>query len=169
MDITVNVENVKVTDVIRRDRDGDGDTVGEMVVTELVARFARSDEYGVLKQRVTVIRDEEIRKLLIPSITEAIEGGVQRTNTWGEKYGAPVSLRELVMDEAKKILNQPSDSYSRNKGTVLEQTVRAQVKAAFEAEVAQAVKDVREAVAAEFGSTVAEAVTAAVRQAMAKR
>jgi hypothetical protein len=174
MEFTVNVEKIDLAEHVASHYDDDGDrvpsgTLADLVAHQLVVQFAKSDSYRGLAERVRTIRDEEIRKLLEPTLTEAFTGPIHATNSYGEKTGAATTLRELIMAEAKKITTLPSDSYSRDKGTRLQQIIRAEVDAAFKAEIAQAVKDAREAVGKEFGSTISEAITAAVRDAMRAR
>ena len=174
MDIKVSVESIDLGDYIdgHRDEDGDyvpGGTLADAIVRQLVDKFSRTDTWKGIGERVQSIRDNEIRVQLAPVITEALNGPIARTNSYGEKTGQTTTLRELIAAEAKRYLSEPSDSYSRDKTSRLQAEVRKAVAAAFQDEIAAAVKEVRDAVSAELGTNVSEMVSAAMNQALAKR
>jgi len=166
MQVTVNVEDINLADVINQYTDK---TLAEALVESLVQRIVQDDSYKGIAERVRQIRDEEIRAQLAPLIAEAIAAPVQLTNTWGERTGGTTTLREVVIQQARTYLNESSDSYNRQKGSRLEVEVRKAVDAAFKDEIAEAVKIVRETVSKQFGLQVADAVDAAVRQALSAR
>lgn len=174
MDITVNVEKISLDDYIGSHFDEDGDrtpagTLGDAVIRQLVDKTLRTGTWKGVIERIQTIRDEEIRAQVAPVIAEALSADIHRTNTYGEKAGQTTTLRELIAAEAKRYLAEPSDSYSRNKGTRLQAEVRKAVTAAFQDEIAGAVKEVRDAVAGELGTNVSTMVSAAMNQALAKR
>lgn len=174
MEITVNVEKIDLAEHISSHYDEDGDrvpsgTLADVITHQLVTQFAKSDSYRGLAERVQTIRDEEIRAALAPLITEALEKPFARTNAYGEPTGQSTTLREVVVEQAKSYLAERDGYGGRDNPTRLQKAIREQVEAAFKAEVAQAVKDVREAVAKQFGGSVTDAVTAAVHEAMRAR
>lgn len=174
MDIKVNVEKIDLSEYIGTHYDEDGDrvpggTLGDAVVRQLVEQFAKSDSYRGLAERVQTIRNDEIRAQLAPVIAEALAEPIQTTNAYGERTGAETTLRELIAAEARRYLTERDNSYNAQKGTRLQIAVREAVDAAFRAEIAAEVKQAKEAVVTQLGATVAELVSAAVREALAKR
>lgn len=174
MNITVNVTEVAldtvVAEVFGYDQEtgepfamGPGKTVADLVAAQIVDRLVKDDRWPSLAEKVREIRSEVIREAIRPSVDEAIAAPVVKTNTWGEATGKPTSLREVVIDEARKLMNEPVDRYAQAKGTYLTKAVRDEVQAALKAEIAEAVKQVREQVSAEAGALVAAAVTNAMR------
>jgi hypothetical protein len=172
MNITVNVDEVSlstaVAKVVQYDEDGDAmvkgeRTVGHLVAEMIVDRLLKSREYPALQQRVTDIRAEVIRELIRPQLEEAIAKPIVKTNSYGEAVGEPTTLREVIVEEARKAVNAPVDNWNRERGTFLSQAVSAEVKKALSAEIADAVKKARELVSAEIGQRVADAVQAGLK------
>lgn len=173
MNIEIKVDDITlstvVADVMTYDDDGDlvptgkEKTVADLVAARIVASVVRDDRYPRLKERVTQIRDEEIRAAIRPSIVEAVTRPIKKTNSYGEATGQVTTLSEVIVDEARKFMKEPADKYSREKGTVLEAMVRAEIHKAFGAEIADAVKQARELVAGELGDKVSDQISAAVR------
>lgn len=160
-DIDLNAEIGKVVDP-------EGDYIGDQtlagaVIEKLVLQAAREPYHRELAKRVEAIRDEEIRKVVAPAIQEALTTPFRLTNTYGETKGEPVTMREYIVAVAQKWMNERADSYRSEKGTNIQALVRAQVEAAFKAEIAEAVKSAREAVAAQIGGSISSVVTEAVR------
>jgi len=176
MDIVVNVDasQIDLNEYISAYYDEDGDriggrTVADAVVAALVNQAAKGDYSDSLKQRVKDIRDEEIRKAIAPTLAEAIATPIVKTNSYGEPIGKETTLRELILEEARKIWEQPVDRYSREKGTHLQAAIRKAVMEAFQAELAEAVKVAREVVAHEIGGSIADVVTKAVKTGLSTR
>lgn len=173
MNIEIKVDDITlstvVADVMVYDEDGDlvpsgkERTVAELVAAQIVERVVRDDRYPRLKDKATEIRDEEIRAAIQPAIVEAVTRPIKKTNGYGEPTGQVTTLSEVIVDEARKFMKEPFDKYSREKGTVLEAMVRAEIHKAFGAEIADAVKQARELVAGELGDKVSDQITAAVR------
>jgi len=172
MNITVNVDEISldtvVADIVRYDsedgeyRDGER-TVADIVAEQITALLVKDDRWNSLRDRVLQIRKEVIREALLPVIEQAMGGAFQKTNTFGEPVGPEITMRQVIADEAKKMMTQPADSYNRDKGTVLQQMVRKEVEAALGAEIRDAVKQAREQVSGEIGSMVASAVQAGLK------
>ncbi|MFE4867650.1 hypothetical protein [Streptomyces sp. NPDC056682] len=167
MNIEIKVDelslNTIVADVVSFDEDGDPytegtKTVADLVATQIVNRLVKDDQWKRLREQVLDIRTEEIRAAVRPSIDEALARPIYKTNTYGERTGQETTLAELISEEARKQLAEPADRYRSEKGTVLQQAVRAEVKKAFETEIADAVQKARELVVAELGGDLAERV-----------
>lgn len=174
MEFTVNVDKIDLNDQLNSyyDEDGDrisGGTFGDAIAEKLISKFAKSDEYKGLAARVRTIRDEEIRALLLPVLTEAMQGPIATTNTYGEPSGKTTTLRELIMAEAQRAMTQRGDTYSSDKSTFIQKIVRAAVEDAFKAEIAAAVKEAKAAVVTQMGTTVGTLMSDAVREAMRVR
>jgi hypothetical protein len=167
MDIRVQVNDVTLDSVISEANDyHDGITIGAVVAQQLAQRVINDhDAWPPFRDAVTQIRDEEIRAQVQPLITDALTKTLQKTNTYGEPTGQATTLSEIIVAEAKRLVTQPKDSYSRSGRTVLQEMVAAEVKAALSTEIADAVKKARELVAGQIG----EMVSAAVAEGMRKR
>ncbi|EFE65844.1 predicted protein [Streptomyces viridosporus ATCC 14672] len=173
MNIEIKVDDITlstiVADVVSFDEDGDtytegGKTVADLVAEQIVARLVKDDQWPYLREKVMDIRNEEIRAAVRPSIDEALARPIYKTNSYGERInGAETTLAEIIADEARKQLSEPADRYHRENGSILQQAVRAEVKRAFESEIADAVKQARDMVAAELGDTVSAQIAAAVK------
>ena len=173
MNITVQVDEVTlgtvVAEVMAYDEEGGSYAAGERTIADLVAeqimtRLLKAPGWPSLASKVQEIRIEEIRAAIRPQIEEAIARPLRKTNSYGEPAGAETTLREIIVDEARKAVNEPADRYSREKGTFLTQAVAAEVKKAFAAEIAAAVRQAREQVSAEIGQHVAAAVQEGLRK-----
>jgi len=153
-------------------RDGDEAEVAlcitavERVAAQIVNRLAESDRdrWYELSRTVTEIKREVIREEVLPMIRQAITEPIQKTSAYGDPVGGPVTLREVIVDEARKVINShDSNDYRGDKGTFLVRVVREEVSSALRAEIADAVKQARASVAGEIGQQVASAVTAAMK------
>lgn len=166
MNITVQVDGVTLDSVIRPPTEySDGITIGTEVARQLVNTIIQDrDVWPHFRDRVTEIRDEEIRAQVTPLIADALGKTLQKTNAYGEPAGGTTTLSEVIVAEAKRLLTQPKDSYSRSGRTVLQDMVAEEVKQALGAEIADAVKQARELVSGQVGEMVAAAVADAMRK-----
>lgn len=170
MNITVTVDELTLDTIVAKtvayDEDGDAyetgeKTVGHLVAEQIVDRLVKDDQWPRLREQVLTIRAEEIRTQVAPAIETALTKPIRKTNGYGEHTGAETTLSELIADEARKQLTEPVDRYRSEKGSLLQNAIRAEVKKAFEAEIAAAVRKAREDVIAEFRATAQEQITAA--------
>lgn len=179
MNIEINVSEIDLDTVIAKtvafDDDGDAYTTGERrlgdaIVLQLVERVVRDNAYGnAIRERVQRIRDEEIRAAVQPIIAEAVAAPVQKTNSYGEPMGAATTMREVIVDQVRKFLEERPDSYRNNNQTRMSLMVRAEVEAVFKKELAAEVQKARDAVLAEVGGLVGEQVQATIRAALATK
>lgn len=177
--VNLTVDNVSLETVVGQtveyDEDGDACATGGVLVADLVAdrlveKIVGSESYPKFKGRVLQMRDEMVRERLAPEIEKALTGPIQTVNQWGEPNGKVTDLRELIMEEAKKLFQDPKrDAYSRQKPSWITELIESQVKAAFVAEVAALVAEAKKAVSAEVGKTVADQIGATVAKALAGR
>ncbi|MGW2513678.1 hypothetical protein ACWC0A_30645 [Streptomyces scopuliridis] len=164
--------NTIVGEVVHFDEDGDPYPRGNATVADKVAELikeavVKSPEYTLLRERVTEIRNHEIREAVKPLIREALERPIQRTNSWGEAAGGSTTMSEIIMAEAKKVFTASRDSYSQSQPFITE-VIQAEVKAAFQKDVHEQVQKARAAVAAQLGKTMTEEVMKVAMAAMAK-
>ena len=176
MDINLNIDfaDLDLNAEIAKHYDEDGDLVGGVtlantVVQKLVAQATLEPYHADLKHRVETIRDEEIRKAVAPSIAAALDTPFRRTNSYGEPQGAEITMREAIIQATHQVMNERADSYNRDKGSKLEVMIREHVQAGFKAEIADAVKAARNAVAEQLGDFVADAVAEAVKTGLSAR
>ena len=168
MKIIANVEGLDLSTVVDHayDHDAGGEmpvTLADKVAAGLIRKFVKSDLYRGLKERVLEVRDEEIRTLIIPMITKAVEASFHRTNTWGEKVSETTTMRTVIMDEVKKVLEGlHGNSYGRNE-TLGRQLIREMVEKELRSQLSAAIKEEREkviaAVRTQAADLIAEAVT----------
>lgn len=176
MNITVKVDDVTLGTVIDEAVTGwDGEdapyekrapvTIASLVAAQIVDRLAQDRErWYELSRTVTDIKREVIREAVLPMVEQAIAEPLQKTSAYGDVIGGTTTLREVIVDEARKLLNKRADDYPSNSGkTILQKIVAEQVQAAFAGEIKDAVKQARASVADEIGKQVASAVTAAMK------
>lgn len=168
MEITVNVDEATLADVIHEARDDYGHdvTLGSEVARRLANHVIHDREtWPPFRDRVLQIRDEEIREQVRPLIAEALAKSLQQTNNFGEPTGQTTTLSEVIVAEAKRVMTQKAgDSYNRSNRTILQDMVAKEVQAALAKEIADAVKQARAEVASQIGGMVAAAVEQGMRQ-----
>ncbi len=166
MNITVNVDEVTLQSLIREATEYSGPhTVGDEVASQIVTRILSDhDLWPPLRDKVTEVRDEVIREKVTPLIAETFARTLTKTNVYGEATGQTTTLSEVIVAEAKRIMTQPNDSYSRSRRTVLQEMVADEVKRALGAEIADAVKKARELVSGQIGDMVSAAVAEGLRK-----
>ncbi|MEV7814284.1 hypothetical protein AB0P05_26700 [Streptomyces flaveolus] len=174
MEIKIVVDQVTldtaVAEVVRYDEDGDAYTDGQMTVADKVAKLikdavVKSPEYTSLKERVTQIRNQEIREAVQPLIREALERPIRKTNYYGEATGQTTTLSEIIMDEAKKVFTEVKDSY-RDKRPFIQAVVADEVKKAFQKDIQEQVQKAREAIATQLGTSVYQDVVKTALEAL---
>jgi hypothetical protein len=176
MNITVNVDEVSLDTVVAEVLGYDHETgesyperertIGDIVAEKLLERVINHDRgsgYQGLLTQVREIRAEVIREAVRPQVEEAIAAPVQKTNSYGDPIGEPTSLRDLIVAEARKAVNEPADRYSSRGGSFLQQAIEKAVKDALADEIKSAVEAARKGVAGEIGKTVAAAVDAGLK------
>lgn len=177
MHIEVTVPEVTlasvVADVTSEDEDGythhEGvETVGDKVAKIIASNVMQSPEYTSLKERVTGIRTEMIREALGPIILEALQNPIRKTNSWGEPSGGETTLRDVIMDEAKKAW-APSRSGYNDREKSIEQVVAEQVRKHLHGDVEKAVKAAQTAALKAIGDIAGAPLVEAVSKALAKQ
>jgi hypothetical protein len=171
MNITVKVDEVSLATVVDAvftpDEEGDASlttrTVGHLVAEMIVGRLVQDrDHWYELSRTVTDVKREVIREAVRPMVEQAIAEPIQKTSAYGDVIGGTTTLREVIVDEARKLLNKRADDYGSNR-TVLQKVVAEEVHKAFAKEIAAEVAKARASVADEIGKQLAAAVTNAMK------
>lgn len=164
MKINVTVDEVTLETVVHEASEyGPGATVADLVAAQIVERVVRDGVWTSFRDRVTEIRDEEIRAGVQPLIAEALASPMRRTNSYGEATGPETTLRQIIADEARRIVTKPADSYS-SKRSILQEIVHKQVRETFAGEVADEVAKARKSVSGKLGEMVAAAIDEGMRR-----
>jgi hypothetical protein len=174
MEIKIEVPEITlnsvVGEIVRYDEDGDAYSDGQATVADKVAQLikdavVKSPEYTGLRERVTEIRNHEIREAVKPLIREALERPIRKTNYYGEPTGQETTLSEIIMDEAKKVFSEVKDSY-RDKRPFIQAVVADEVKKAFQKDIQEQVQKARQAIATQLGQNVYQDVVKTALQAL---
>jgi hypothetical protein len=122
-----------------------GSTFAEYVADRAaLALLKERDAIPELRRRVREITEDEIRAAVKPTIAAALDLAVQQTDGFGAPKGSPTTLRELVLETARKELGEPKDrGYGKSKTTIVEQFVRDEVEKALKAEMQEAVREAK--------------------------
>ncbi|KAB2347316.1 hypothetical protein [Actinomadura rudentiformis] len=163
MNIEVNVNDITLDSVIDGDDEG-AVRLREIIGVKLAHQIIGSDAWPTLSKRITDIRDEEIRKLVLPAITKAFESPLQKTNNWGDPVGEPVTLRDVIVQEARKILNGTRDRYDARTEPLGRKLIREMVEREIRKELANAINAEREKVVAAVRAQAADLIAKAVAQ-----
>jgi hypothetical protein len=163
-----------VGDVVSYDEDGDAlvevgvETVGDKVAKIISKNVMQAPEYTDLKAKVSQIREEEIRAALKPIIEEALQAPIRKTNSWGDPTGQETTLRDIILDEAKRAwATDRNNSYSSNRETTdIRTAIREEVRKHINGEVAKAVKEAQNAALKAVGDLASAPVVDAVRKAL---
>lgn len=150
----------------------DGTSLRDLIVKRASAQLLEhvqkeGNAWPTLRGRVEKMRDDEIRAALLPVIGQAVAEAVQPTNTFGEPRGEPVTLRGLIVKEAREQLKQSGrdrrhPSSDRRGATLLEHVIAHEVEGALgkelRAELEAAKADVKVAVREKGAEVIAEAI-----------
>lgn len=148
--------------------DAEGRTFSQMVVDRASRRLLEGDGGATRSEfvrRVQAIRDEEIREALRPVMAEALEQAVQQTDSFGTPRGEPRTLRELVVEEATKMLREKRYERGRQKETLVEKFVRDEVERTLRAELTAAVNEAKAEVVAAVRDNAAEVIAETIDRA----
>lgn len=151
--------------------------LGELVVAGLVDRLAgdikRDADSGRYHSAVTEARGaatEAIKAEATSMVRDALTGTFQPMNQWGEKNGQPTTLRDLVMTEVQKFLDEkpPRNGYNdRERPGGLRELLRHEVaelmRKELKAEIDKAKALVRNEVAAKAAELFGDVVKSATR------
>lgn len=141
-------------------------SLGEMVVAGIVDRLTGdikrdADSYRDAVREARDAANEAVKAEAAALVKRALAEGVQRTNTWGEPQGEKVTLRDLILDEIRKYLDEkpPRPGYSeRERPGGFVELLRHEVAAGMQRELAEEIKAARAQVAAKVRERAAELI-----------
>jgi hypothetical protein len=171
VNISVTVDDVTLDSVIHEGYEN-GVTIGDRVVAAIVDRLISDPDRGrwlAMRQQVDKIRDEQIRDAVRPLIEDALAQPFRKTTHYGEPTGPETTLRSLIVQEVQDYLGKPASTSTGRYGegkTFIASLVAAEVDKAFREEVAEAVKQVRAAVAKEFGDSLSAKFAEVAKEAL---
>lgn len=157
MEIRVDVSNLEAIDLTtvigtrlvwdddHEERVPQDTTLADLVSDKLVLEITRDDQYPNLRRQVMDMRIDLIREALEPLIKAALANPMQRTSLFGEPTGPATTLREIILDETKKIINEkPNHSSGRPHLTYLQQLIQKEVRDVFGKEMVATLKEEKE-------------------------
>lgn len=158
----------------------EGEPIGpgsvEGLIVDLAARELMSQAVGKdrdtwrdVLRRVNTIRDDIIAEQIRPQVEEALEASITRTNTYGEPTGKTTTLREVIVDEAKKWLTKTGDDFSSSRGprrgeTNVQHLIRQEVDKALTTELRAAVQEAQGDVLETVKPKAAEVLTESIER-----
>jgi hypothetical protein len=146
MNIEIKIDELTVDTIIAKtfERDEDGDIIGEAgvrlgdaILDRLTTEIKRGEGSYFnpdLRSRIKQIRDEEIRSAVLDEITAALTVPIQATNGFGERTGAPTTLREMIFKEAQKALGT-TDNRNQYNRSLIEKVIDDEIRKALTAEI----------------------------------
>jgi hypothetical protein len=174
MNIEIRIDQLDVNSIIAKtfERDEEGELIGETgvrlgdaVADKLVAEVRKgSGWHDDIKSRVKQIRDEEIRVACRDAIADALNQPLAATNSFGERTGAPTTLREMIFKEAQKALGTTGNRYDQDK-SLIEKVIKTEIEAALKKEL-QPILDEAKAQVRVAANTHAAAIILAAERAM---
>lgn len=142
---------------------GGGRTVADLIVQAALAKLVKGDYWNTVKQRVERLTEEEIRDHAKTLIGEALDGGIRKTNTYGEPVGEPTTLRSIISGEVSKQLSKAADPY-HSKDSVVHKIVREQVEIMLKKELAEAIAEEKAKVVGTVREKAADLIAKAIAE-----
>lgn len=124
--------------------------VSEAIVQECARRLLQQyDLTDDVRRRMKQVTGEEIKAAVQPLIKAALDEGFQPTDSFGSPKGDPTTLRDMIVQEAKRDLGASKQpGYHGSKQTLLEEIVGREVERAVREDLKQAMDDARKQVRA---------------------
>jgi hypothetical protein len=163
-ELNITTPDLDLSMVVDHGHEGEPVTLADKICKSAVSKLAKGSEWNGIRNRVEQIKTEEIRRYVGDLITETVSADVRRTNTFGEPLGEPKTLREVIVEEAKRLINEPADRYNPDRGTVLGKLVRDEVSRAIRVELAEALAAEKAKVVAAIRAQAADLIAQAVSQ-----
>jgi len=139
-------------------RDSDGEPYGSATLQDLIIEAAANklvgNDYEMKKElRAKVSRqfDDAIQGKVEALVAEVFDAPIQRTTSWGEAQGDPVTVKELIREYIEKFLKGKAgrDGYNRdpqNLGDMISDAVRTAMTTDLKKTVDEAKKQVHQKV-----------------------
>lgn len=151
VELEIDLNQVLGTNSIRYDDEGTPvsepttieDLILHMAATKIADRAVASGGEGIgwsdLRRRVGAIRDDTLRKLLKPMLTEAVNSSLRATNAYGEPTGDEMTVREYIVRLAREQLQVRGTQNhlgTKQQATLLQIIIAEELDAAFRKEIA---------------------------------
>jgi hypothetical protein len=142
-------------------------TLGDMIAEKIADGILKEMDREWRQDLFTRVREERknlIHERLEPILDEAMKAPIKRTNEYGEPMiGKELTMRELIVDEAHKIItSKPIRSGYGGSETILQKTIREEIKQAFAAELSAELQAAKKAMVAAVQEKAVEYMTEAV-------
>lgn len=122
-----------------------GDLILDRVASALLDQYRSDDILRNFRDRITAIRDEEIRNVIAPKVAEVVGAAIQETDGFGNAKGPARSFQEIIIDHASRFLTTPTkDSYgTRNQATPVQKFIQESVSSTITQELKKALDEAR--------------------------
>lgn len=124
--------------------------ISEAAILEEVAERVEEETYNRISKAIDTAIEKTVRKKLT-EVTEdvlraRIEGviaeGFQKTNSYGEPIGEPISIKTIITTELEK---QHSDRWNKAQGSIVQQATRDVIETTFKKEFDKEIETARKA------------------------
>lgn len=124
--------------------------VSEAIVQECARRLLQQYELtDDVRRRMKQVTGDEIRAAVQPLIQAALDEGFQPTDSFGSPKGEPTTLRDMIVQEARRDLGASKHpGHHGSKQTLLEEIVGREVERAVREDLKQAMDEARKQVRA---------------------
>lgn len=140
----------------------------EVVITaaarEVASRLS-GEALAVVRQRAEAVVDEVLTAKVGEAITAWLEAPLQRTDTFGNPKGEPTTFAAYVEGRVTEALTTRTRDRDRDNLTVVDRTIRDQVKTEVPRQVKAAVAEQRDAILQQVTASTAEVLTEGMRRA----
>jgi len=139
----------------------------EEVVTAAVYRLMEGDYRDRISSKIIDLAAEHIKLSTDALVAEALQEPIQRTSRYGEPEGQAVTLRGMIIDDAKKWLTEKVSGNNRRESgiqSLIRETVRDAMQKELKSEVDSVVKSVRDGIKAEFAGAIEKSVADLIRR-----
>jgi hypothetical protein len=161
IEVTVDVDKIDLNTVMHEGDDYErSETLADIIADKAMERLVKSAGWKSVEDRVSEIRDGEIRSRVAALVEEAMKEPTQRTDGWGNPKGPQTTLREMVMEAATTVMQARSGGYGSE--TVAQKIVREEVSTAFRKELAEAIAAEKAKVVALVRAEAARLITGSI-------
>jgi hypothetical protein len=174
MKLTIDLDETGYPTTWSGDPDDDGQytgTIQHAIVAEAARQYRQhigNEIVSDIRREIKAAREEAIREAMTPIVAEAMAAPIRKTNHYGEPTGPETTLRELVIEEVKKFLSEPTgDAYARDRKSLAQKLVAEEVNRVVSAELKAAINEAKVEAVAVVRDEAAAVVTARLREKLA--
>lgn len=168
MEIKVSVEDIDLASKIGGyDENDDQRTLASLVAYEIVRQMRQDKTSWVgFAKHYEQVRDEMVRETVAAQIGDVLANPIHRTNQYGERTGDPVTMRELILAEARDYFTQKRrndrDSYNAPQFTDAQRAISAAIHGELDKQITAMVAEERDKITATVRGRVAAILAKAV-------